>query len=213
MILPPGERTGADTEATPCSRSPTDCAQPRRRMPGQRGGGEGGVLQAALHPLGVLPGEQHLGGRAGVHGQLGADRDGVAQAGGPLGGGDADPVVALAAPQLGGLAGDVAQPGQHRPGGGQQPVLARGGGQLGEPGPEHEPALHVAGDEPVVLERDREPVGGRSGQAGAGDQAGERRRAGLQGREHEGGLVEDADSAGDVVHMAILPSRIVDARR
>ena len=33
MILPLGARTGAETEATPCSRSPTDCAQPRRRMP------------------------------------------------------------------------------------------------------------------------------------------------------------------------------------
>ena len=33
MILPEGERTGADTEATPASRSPTDWAQPRRRMP------------------------------------------------------------------------------------------------------------------------------------------------------------------------------------
>ncbi len=33
MILPEGERTGAETEATPCSRSPIDCAQPRRRMP------------------------------------------------------------------------------------------------------------------------------------------------------------------------------------
>src|SRR3954447_3365849 len=33
MILPLGERTGAETEATPCSRSPIDWAQPRRRMP------------------------------------------------------------------------------------------------------------------------------------------------------------------------------------
>ena len=33
MILPEGERTGADTEATPASRSPTDWAHPRRRMP------------------------------------------------------------------------------------------------------------------------------------------------------------------------------------
>ena len=33
MILPEGDRIGADTEATPCSRSPTDCAHPRRRMP------------------------------------------------------------------------------------------------------------------------------------------------------------------------------------
>ena len=29
--LPPGPRTGAETEATPGSRSPTDWAQPRRR--------------------------------------------------------------------------------------------------------------------------------------------------------------------------------------
>ena len=31
MTLPEGERTGADTDATPGSRSPTECAQPRRR--------------------------------------------------------------------------------------------------------------------------------------------------------------------------------------
>lgn len=30
--LPDGERTGAETDATPVSRSPTDCAHPRRRM-------------------------------------------------------------------------------------------------------------------------------------------------------------------------------------
>ena len=100
----------------------------------------------------------------------------------PLGGGDADAVVALAAPELGGLAGDVAQPGQHRSGGREQPVLAGRGGQLGEPRPEHEPSLHVAGHEPVVLERDGEPVRGGPGQAGPGDQAGERRRARTRGR-------------------------------
>src|SRR3954451_10910707 len=33
ITLPLGERTGADTEATPCSRSPMDWAQPRRRIP------------------------------------------------------------------------------------------------------------------------------------------------------------------------------------
>src|SRR5215213_4263886 len=33
MTLPLGERTGAETDATPCSRSPMDWAQPRRRMP------------------------------------------------------------------------------------------------------------------------------------------------------------------------------------
>ena len=119
--------------------------------------------------------------------------------------------VALAAAQLGGLAGDVAQPRQHRAGGGQQAVLAGGGGQLGEPGAEHEAALHVAGDEAVVLERDGEPVRGGPGQPGAGDQAGQGGRPGLQGGEHEGGLVEDADSAR-VVHTLILPSHIMECK-
>ena len=140
------------------------------------------------------------------------DGDGVAQAGGTLGGGDADAVVALAAPQLGGLAGDVAQPRQHRAGGGQQPVLAGGGAELGQPGSEHEAALHVAGHQPVVLQRHREAVGGGSGQAGGGHETGQRGRSGLQGREHEGGFVEDADSAR-VVHTLIMPSRILICKR
>ncbi len=164
MILPEGERTGADTEATPCSRSPTDWAQPRRRMPDSAVAEKAAFCRPAVHPLGVLPGEQHLGGRAGAHGQLRADRDGVAQPRRALGRGDADAVVALAAPELGGLAGDVAQPRQHRAGGGEQPVLAGGRGELGEPRAEDEAALHVAGHEPVVLEGHREPVGGRTGQ-------------------------------------------------
>ena len=167
-----------------------------------------------MHALRVLPREQHLGGRAGPHGQLRADRDRVAQAGGALGGGDADPDVALAAPQLRGLAGDVAEPGQHRPGGGQQPVLAGGGGQLGQARAEDEPALHVAGDQAVVLQRDGEPVRGRPGQAGAGDQAGQGGRARLERGEHERGLVEnsDAGSATGTVHIAILPSQIMGCK-
>ena len=119
---------------------------------------------------------------------------------GPLGGGHADAVVALPAPELCGLAGDVAQPGEHRAGGGQQPVLAGRGGQLRQPRAEHEAALHVAGHEPVVLERDREAVRGGSGEAGGGDESGEGGRPGLESREHQGGFVENADSAR-VVHL------------
>ena len=78
-------------------------------------------------------------------------------------------------------------------------------------GPEHEAALHVARDQAVVLEGDGEPVGGRPGQSGAGDQPGEGGRSGLEGGEHEGGLVENADSAR-VVHMAILPSQIMGCK-
>ena len=117
-------------------------------------------------------------------------------------------MLALAAPQLSGLAGDVAQAREHLAGGGEEAVLAGRGGQLGETRPEHEAALHVAGDEPVVLEGHRQAVRCRSGQPGTGDEAGQRGRSGLQCGEHQGGLVEYADSTC-VVHMLILPSQIV----
>ena len=172
---------------------------------GEGGGGVGGVLQPAVHALGVLPGQQHLGGRPGAHRQLGADGDGVAQPGGALGGRHAHAVVALAAPELGGLAGDVAQPGEHGAGGGEEAVLAGGCRELGEPRAEDEAALHVAGDEAVVLERHRETVCRGSGQARRADQARQGRRARLQGRQHDRRLVENAHSTA--VHMAILMSR------
>ena len=178
----------------------------------QRGGGERGVLEPAVHALGVLPGQQHLGGRARAHGELGADGDGVAQAGRALGSGDADPVVALSSPQLRGLAGDVAQPRENRPSCREQPVLAGGGGQLREARAEDEPPLHVAGDQAVVLQGHGQPVGGRAREAGAGDQAGQGGRAGLQGREHERGLVENADT-GSIVHIPILSSQIMGRKR
>jgi hypothetical protein len=117
-------------------------------------------------------------------------------------------VVARASPQLRGLAGDVAEPGQHRAGGGEQAVLAGGHGQLGESRAEHEAALQVASHQTVVLEGDREPVGGGPREAGGGDQPGQGGRARLERGEHQGGLVEDPD-ATCVVHMAILPSQIM----
>ena len=164
-----------------------------------------GALQAAVQPVRLLPGEQHLGGRAGEHRQGRADRDRVAQADGTLGGRDADPVVALAAEQLGALVGVVAQGSEDRPGRGEQAVLAGGRGELAEPRAEDEAALQVAGDQPVVLERHGQPVGRRAGQAGGGDELGEGRRAGLERAQHDGRLVENADSTS-VVHALILPS-------
>jgi hypothetical protein len=107
-----------------------------------------------VHALGVLPGEQHLGRGPGPHGQLRTHGDRVAQARRALGGGDAHAVLALTAPQLRGLTGDVAQPGQHRAGSGEQAVLTGRGRELGQPRTEHEAALHVAGDQTVVLQRD-----------------------------------------------------------
>ena len=53
---------------------------------GESGGVEGGTLQAAVEPVGLLPGQEDLGSRAGEHRQAGTDGDRVAQAHGPLGG-------------------------------------------------------------------------------------------------------------------------------
>ena len=95
ITLPPAPRTGAETEATPGSRSAALAAQPRRRTPASVVAVNLRAAQAAVHPLALLPGEQHLRGRAGGHRQRGADRHGVAQPAGPLGGGHAHPDVAL----------------------------------------------------------------------------------------------------------------------
>ena len=45
ITSPAGERTGAETDATPASRSATDCAQPRRRTSVQGPLGEAGLGQ------------------------------------------------------------------------------------------------------------------------------------------------------------------------
>ena len=159
-----------------------------------------------MHALGLLPGEQHLGGGPGMHREDGADRHGVAQAREALGRGDADALLALAAVELARLAGRIAQRGEHRPGGGQQTVLAGGRRELAEPRAEDESALQVAGHEPVVLERGGESVGRRAGEAGGLHQPRQGEGSGLEGTEHGGRFVEDADSAR-VVHVLILPSQ------
>ena len=51
----------------------------------ERGRGELRLAQAAVQPVRLLPGQQDLGGRAGLHRQRRADRHGVAQPGEPLG--------------------------------------------------------------------------------------------------------------------------------
>ena len=142
----------------------------------------------------VFPGKQHLGGRACLHGQLRAHRNGVAQSDRTLRGGGADAQVALAAEELGRFAGDVAQPGQHRAGGGQQSVFAGSRGQLGEPGAEDEASLEIATDQPVVFEGDRKPVGGRSSKPRRGHQTSEGGRALFECCEHQSCLVENANA-------------------
>jgi hypothetical protein len=68
--------------------------------------------------------------------------------------------------------------------------------------------LHVAGDEPMMLEGHSQAMRGGAGETCARDQPGQRRWPGLESGQHHCGFVENADSAR-VVHELILPYRIV----
>ena len=107
MILPLGERTGAETEATPCSRShrlrPPAAADPR-----ESGGGESAFCRPRCI-AGVLPGEQHL--RGGPARMVSWEPIGMVSSR-PLGRSAAATqtrVLTLTSPGLGGLPGDLAQ--------------------------------------------------------------------------------------------------------
>ena len=167
--------------------------------------------QPALHPIRLLPGEQHLRRRACAHRQLSADRYAVAKSGHPLGGRYTDPVVTLPPEHLSRFAGDIPKPREYRPSRGQQPVLAGRRRQLPEPRTEDESALKVTGDEAMMLQCHRKPVSRWSGQTGRRDQPSESGRSGLQGAQYEGGFVQDADTAR-VVHALILPSRMLECK-
>jgi hypothetical protein len=117
----------------------------------------------------------------------------------------------LPAEHLSGLAGDVAQPSKHWSRRGKQPVLTSCRGKLSEPRTEHEAALQIATYQPMMLKGDGKAMGRRSGQSGGCHQTCQGGRSGLQGAEHQGGFVEDADAAR-VVHALILPSRMLDGK-
>ena len=71
--------------------------------------------------------------------------------------------------------------------------------------------LRLLGEQPVHLERHRQPVHRGARQARALDQRGEGRRASLHRLQDEDGLVQDADSA-TVFHTLILPSHPLGRR-
>ena len=130
-----------------------------------------------MEAVGLLPGEEHLGGRTALHGHGGAHRDGVAQTDGALGVGHADAHITLTTIELRGLMGLVPQGRQHGACGGQEVVLARGAGQLSESGAQDEASLGVAGDQTVELQGDRDAVRRGAGQVSGGHELGKGRRA------------------------------------
>ncbi len=211
--MPPAPRTGAETEATPGSRSAALAAQPRRRTPAS-------VVAVNLAPRRPRcirsPSSQASSTWAAEPAVIGSAAPTGTVSRSPLARSAAATQTRTSAPaaapgkavELGALPGDVAQLDQDRLGDGEQPVLACRRGELGDPRAEDEPALHVPREQPVVLKGDRDPVRGGAGQPGRRDQLGERGGAALHGGQHGNGLVQHADAAR-VVHVLILPSQNV----
>ena len=152
--------------ATPASRWPTDCAQPRRRTSAERALGESRPREhrRADASLGQ-PRAHHLRAGAGGQRQPAAHRHRRPQPVRAFGRRDAHPLGAVAAVELRALAALVAHPGQDRSRRGHERVGQRGG-ELGHPRAEDERPSIVAAEQPVHLERDGQPVRGGAGQAG-----------------------------------------------
>ena len=164
--------TGADTLATPSSRSST----------------------LATH--GPVVAVEHAAGAADRERQPRADRDDRAELAGRLDRLHAHPGVAVAHEELHGLAGLLVEPRQGGPG--RRPHghrLGRLVPEADEPQPEAEATVVVAAHEAVRLEGDREPVGRRAAQPGGVHQLGQRAGRGLERGQHRHRLVEHADTA------------------
>lgn len=157
-----------------------------------------------MQPLGILPGEQNLRGRPGLHRQHRAHGNRIAQAAGAFHRGDAHALIALTAVDLRGFAGPVKQCLQNRPRRGQQTILARCGGKLGETRAKHESSVLIAQHEAVALQRDRQTVGGRSRQAGGRHQLSESRGTGFQRVQNLHGFVEYTDAGMDLSADGVL---------
>ena len=188
-------RTGAETDATPASRSAALAAQPRRRTPAS-------VVAVNFAPRSPRcirsPSSQASSTWAADPAVIGSAAPTGTVSRSPLARSAAATQTrtsACRAVELGALPGHVPELDQHRLGDGEQPVLARRRGELGDPRAEHEPALHVPGEQPVPLEGDRDTVGGGPRQPGRLDQLGEGGRAALGGGQHANGFVQHADTA------------------
>ena len=199
---PARPRTGAETEATPASRSAALAAQPRRRTPAS-------VVAVNLAPRSprcirspssqassTWAAEPAVIGSAAPTGTVSlsplARSAAATQTRTSLRPRPAAPPAPGEAVELGALPGRVPELDQHRLGDGEQPVLAGRRGELGDPGAEDEPALHVPGQQPVVLEGDRYAVRGGAREPGRGDQLGEGGRAALDGGQDGHGFVQHA---------------------
>ena len=77
---------------------------------------------------------------------------------------------------------------------GDQPVFAGCRGKFNEAAAQHESAVDVLADQPVVHQRLGQAVHGGPGNLGQGNQLGQGSWSGLEGIEDEGCFVDDANA-------------------
>lgn len=207
ITVPRPSRTGAETLATPGSRSAALWAHPRRRTSASVRSVNLAVGSTACWVAASAYASSALGARARGHRQLRTDGHGVAQPGRWFERNHAHPRQSLPAVQLDALAGDLAEPRQHRGPRGQQRIVDVRG-QFGEGRPEPPAPIAVAGQQAVGLQARGQPVGGGPGEAGPLHQFGQPTRRLRDRVQYAHRFVEHADAA-IISHREILASRNV----
>lgn len=206
ITTPRPSRTGADTLATPGSRSATLRPAAPAHL-GQRSGAEHRLWQYGRLGGGVGVGQQHFGARARGHRQPCPDRDRIAKARSWFQCGHADPRRSLAAIYLHAFAGGVAQLRQYRRARHQQWIVDMGR-EFGDGRTEPPVAILAAPQQAMHLQRGRQPVCGGPGQVGSIAEFGQSAGRFRDRVQHANGFVEDTDTAM-LSHKEIIASRIL----
>lgn len=206
ITTPRPSRTGADTLATPGSRSATLCAQPRRHT-----SASARALNTAFGNTAAWVAASvwasNAGARARGHRQPCPDRDRIAKARSWFQCGHADPRRSLAAIYLHAFAGGVAQLRQYRRARHQQWIVDMGR-EFGDGRTEPPVAILAAPQQAMHLQRGRQPVCGGPGQVGSIAEFGQSAGRFRDRVQHANGFVEDTDTAM-LSHKEIIASRIL----
>ncbi len=207
ITRPVRSRIGADTLATPASRSATLCDQPRRRTSARvrpvnlHRGSNGITASGGSHARRIWAAEPAVIGKHRAHWHR------VPQTAHPLRRRDTHPLIGPAQVKLRALAGRVAQRREHRRRRGQQHI-GSGVGELAQPGARSPAALRIPYQHPMDLQRLRQPVGRRPWQLRALDQFSQTGPVDACA-EDDYRLVQNANAAHTVSHALKHTSQII----
>ena len=211
ITAPRPSRTGAETLATPGSRSAALCAQPRLRTSASVRSVNFAVGNTACCAAASAYASSTLAPEPAVIGSLRADRHRIAKPGRWFQGRYADARRAFATVELDALAGDLPQPRQHDCARGQQRIVDLPC-QFGQRGAEPPSAVFVTDQQPVDFQARGQPVCGGPWQAGALAKVGEPTRRVRHRMQHAHRFVQHADAA-ILSHREILASQNVRKSR